>query len=93
VVGNIISRNRKAAILIVNGAQPLLEGNRIQDNEREGIRIQSSAPVIRQNLVTRNRGTGILVNTSQAAIRENNLFDNTPLDMAADSAGERSMVC
>ncbi|ABC77827.1 fibronectin type III domain containing protein [Syntrophus aciditrophicus SB] len=88
VVDNIISRNREAAILIVNGAQPLLEGNRIQDNEREGVRIQSSAPVIRHNLVTRNRGTGILVNTSQAAIRENNLFDNTPLDMAADSVGE-----
>jgi len=88
VIGSVIHKNRETAILIGDGAQPLLEDNKIQDNDREGIRIQGAAPAIRHNLVTRNRGTGVSVSAGQATIRENNLLDNSPLDMMADRVGE-----
>jgi hypothetical protein len=88
VVKNTIQKNTEAAILIEAGAQPVLTGNVIQDNAREGIRIQSAAPVIRNNQIRQNRGPGITATNSQAVIAGNNLIDNKPFDMAGEMTGE-----
>jgi hypothetical protein len=62
--------------------------NGIQDNEKEGVLVLSSAPSIRHNRIAHNRGTGITVSRSQALIGENNITDNAPFDLVGDMTGE-----
>ncbi|HVO67454.1 MAG TPA: GNA1162 family protein [Syntrophales bacterium] len=88
VTKNTIHKNRGAAVSIVDGAQPKLTGNSIQNNAKEGILIQSSAPVITHNMIIQNRGPGITVRKSQAVITENNINDNKPVDILGDATGE-----
>ena len=88
IARNTIHKNREAAVLITTGAQPELTENRILDNGKEGILIQSSSPVIRRNTIARNLSTGITVQASQAAIEDNAIIDNKPLEMSADMTGE-----
>ena len=88
VIKNSIQKNKKAAVLIEAGAQPVLAENVIQDNEREGIRIQAAAPVIRNNAIRQNRGSGIVAAGSQAIISGNSLIDNKPFDISAEITGE-----
>ena len=88
VTGNTIHRNTATAVLISDGAKPTLSGNRIQDNDREGIVVRSAAPAICRNAVTKNRGGGIVVLGAQGAVTENNLTDNGPFDLAGEMTGE-----
>jgi len=88
VTKNSIQKNRKAAVLIEAGAQPVLTENVIQDNEHEGIRIQAAAPVIRNNAIRQNRGSGVVAAVSQAIISGNSIVDNKPFDMSAAITGE-----
>ncbi|MCE5263991.1 MAG: DUF799 family lipoprotein [Deltaproteobacteria bacterium] len=88
VTGNTIHRNTEAAVLISDGAKPTLSGNRIQDNDREGIVVRSAAPTICRNTVTKNRGGGIGVLGAQGAVAENNLTDNGAFDLAGEMTGE-----
>ncbi|HYA14914.1 MAG TPA: GNA1162 family protein, partial [Syntrophales bacterium] len=81
---NTMHKNRGAAVSIVDGAQPKLTENNIQNNAKEGILIQSSAPLITHNMITQNRGPGITVKKSQAVITENNINDNKPVDILGD---------
>jgi hypothetical protein len=88
VVKNTIQKNTQAAVVVEEGASPVIEENVIQGNEREGIRIQAAAPVIRKNQIRRNRGGGIAATGSRAVISENNLVDNKPFDMIGEMTGE-----
>ena len=88
VIKNAISKNREAAIIIADGAQPTLSDNKIQDNMKEGVLVRSAAPVIRYNNIARNQSSGLLVQKSQAVISENNIADNKPFNMTGDMSGE-----
>lgn len=88
IVKNTIQKNSRTAILIDEGALPVITENVIQDNDQEGIRIQAAAPVIRNNQIRQNRGAGIVAAQSQAVISGNNLIDNKPFDMIGEMTGE-----
>ncbi len=88
IYGNLVHKNRGAAVLIRDGAEPELRDNGIQDNEQEGILVREAAPRISRNRISHNRGNGIMVVKSRAAIGENNILDNAPFDIAADMTGE-----
>ena len=88
IIKNTVNKSREVAILIADGAQPTLSDNKIQDNAKGGILIQSAAPIIRHNGIARNQGSGIVVQKSQAVITENNLNDNKPFNMAGEMSGE-----
>lgn len=88
VVKNMVHKNTKTAIVIADGAQPVLIDNTVRDNLARGILIQSAAPVISRNGIIHNQGSGIVVRKSQAVINENNITDNKPFDMVADLSGE-----
>ena len=88
VLGSTIRNNRGTAVLIEDGAQPLIAENRIQDNAGEGILVRRAGSVIQHNNIARNGAMGIHVQGSQASIRENNIVDNKPLAMKADMTGE-----
>ncbi|HAJ27502.1 MAG TPA: hypothetical protein DCG53_09720 [Syntrophus sp. (in: bacteria)] len=88
LVKNTILKNSEAAVIIRDGAQPVLTENRIQDNLKEGILAEGAAPNISRNLIARNGASGIDVKNSQAMITENNIIDNRPYNLAGSMTGE-----
>ena len=88
IMKNVIQKSSASAVMISDGAQPLLQENKIQDNAREGVLIQSAAPTLSRNLITQNRGNGLAIQNSQSLIRENNIVDNKPFNMAGQMTGE-----
>lgn len=88
VVRNTVRKNKETAILIADGAQPTLSDNKIHDNMKGGILVQSAAPVILHSDIARNQGSGIVVQKSQASIGENNITDNKPFNMVGEMSGE-----
>ncbi len=82
-----IHKNLEGAVLIDAGAKPLLEENKIVDNQQEGVVIDAAEPTLQKNAIMRNQGGGIKIHNSNAVIRENKLLDNRPLDMQADLTG------
>jgi parallel beta-helix repeat protein len=88
IAKNAIRKNTEAALLIESGAQPVVSGNILQDNDREGIRIQTAAPTIRNNEIRQNRGAGIALTNSRAVIAGNNIVDNKPYEMIGEMTGE-----
>ncbi|MEI7637201.1 MAG: right-handed parallel beta-helix repeat-containing protein, partial [Syntrophus sp. (in: bacteria)] len=88
LIKNTILKNTAAAVVITEGAQPILTENRIQDNLKQGILVEGAAPTISRNLIARNGASGIDVKNSQAIIMENNLIDNRPYNVAGSMTGE-----
>jgi hypothetical protein len=88
ILKNTIQKNTQAAVVIEEGASPVIAENIIQDNDQEGVRISASAPVVRKNQIRRNRGAGVAATGSRAVISENNLVDNKPFDMIGEMTGE-----
>ncbi len=88
VSGNTIHKQKKAAVVIESGALPVLTGNRIEDNDEEGLLVRSASPVVIRNAIVRNRKSGVTLSTSSASLLENSIFDNQPLDMISDMSGE-----
>ena len=87
MVKNTILKNAEAAVVITEGAQPILTENRIQDNLKEGILVEGAAPTISRNLIARNGASGIDIKNSQAMITENNIIDNRPYNIAGAMTG------
>jgi len=87
LAGNTILKNNEAAVIVTEGAQPLLTENRLQDNRRQGILVEGAAPTISRNLITRNGGAGIEVRNSHPVITENNLSDNRPYNIVGATTG------
>ncbi len=88
LVKNTILKNTAAAVIITDGAQPVLMENRIQDNLREGFRVEGAAPQISRNFIARNGAAGIDVKSSQAVITENNILDNRGGNVTGAMTGE-----
>lgn len=88
LVKNTILKNTEAAVVIVEGAQPDLTENRIQDNLKQGILVEGAAPTISRNLIARNGAAGIEVKNSHAGITENNITDNRPYNVVGAMTGE-----
>jgi parallel beta-helix repeat protein len=88
VVKNIIHKNKKTAVVIADGAQPVLNDNTIRNNLATGILIQSAAPVISRNCISHNQGSGIVAKRSQATLTENNFVDNKPFNIEGEMSGE-----
>jgi len=88
LIKNTILKNTEAAVVIGEGAQPILTENRIQDNLKQGIMVEGAAPTISRNLIARNGAAGIDVKNSQAMITENNIIDNRPYNIAGAMTGE-----
>jgi len=88
LIKNTILKNTDAAVIITDGAQPVLTENRIQDNLREGLRVEGAAPQISRNLIARNGAVGIDVKNSQAVLTENNILDNRGGNVAGAMTGE-----
>ena len=85
---NTLLKNTEAAVIIVEGAQPVLTENRIQDNLKQGILVEGAAPTISRNLIARNGAAGIDVKNSHAQITENNITDNRPYNVVGAMTGE-----
>ncbi len=85
---NTIQKSQGIAVVISDSAQPRLDENKIQDNEKGGIAVKGASPVIVHNTIARNRGTGIALSASQALIENNNITDNEPYNASADMKGE-----
>jgi len=83
-----IARNREAAVIVVDGALPLLLENAVEDNLKAGILVERADPVIRNNTVTRNLGSGIVVSGGQPSLTENNITDNRPFNVVAPALGD-----
>ena len=88
LIKNTILKNTGPAVIITEGAQPVLAENRIQDNLKEGILVEGAAPTISRNLIARNGAAGIDVKNSQATVTENNIIDNRPYNLAGAMTGE-----
>ncbi|MDQ1278328.1 MAG: hypothetical protein QG555_1370 [Thermodesulfobacteriota bacterium] len=88
LVKNTVLKNKKAAVVITDGAQPVVTENRIQDNLQEGILVDGAAPTISRNSIARNGASGMDVKNSQATITENNIVDNRPYNLAGAMTGE-----
>lgn len=88
ITANSIHKNSKAAVVIVEGSQPVLKENRVMDNAREGIFIEGATPSIAHNMIFRNRGAGVVSTRSRPFIAENNIADNDPFEMIGDAAGD-----
>ena len=59
-----------------NNAGALIEGNRVEDNGRNGIFFEASiGATIRNNTVRRNAGDGVLISMSQNAQIYNNTLE------------------
>jgi len=85
---NFIQKNKQSAVVIRDGAQPLLLDNMIVDNLQEGVVIESASPALRNNVIARNQKIGIRVQNSNAVITSNKILDNSPLDIEANMSGE-----
>ena len=84
---NNIYKNKGVAVSISDGAAPRILENTVNDNDKSGIMVQSSAAEITQNAITRNKGNGIVVKGSESVIRQNNIIDNQPYNMAGAMTG------
>lgn len=84
ILRNTIHKSSQPAVVVVDGSRPLIEGNTIQDNDREGLLIEAAAPVITKNAITRNRASGIAASKSQAVITGNNISENRPYNIVGD---------
>lgn len=88
IAKNSIYKNRGIALLVSDGAAPLIKGNSIQDNENTGLLVQSAAPEFMQNTVARNNGNGIVVQGAGINISLNNIIDNKPYNIVGSMTGE-----
>ncbi len=88
LVKNTVLKNKEAAVVITDSAQPVVTENRIQDNLQEGILVDGAAPTISRNSIARNGASGMDVKNSQATITENNIVDNRPYNLAGAMTGE-----
>jgi parallel beta-helix repeat protein len=84
---NNIYKNQGVAISVLDGAMPRIQGNTINDNDKTGVMVQSSAAEIAQNTITRNKHNGIVVKGSESVIRQNNIVDNEPYNVSGEMTG------
>jgi parallel beta-helix repeat protein len=84
---NNFYKNQGTAISVLDGAQPRILENRINDNEKTGIMLLSSAAEILQNTIARNKHNGITVKGSESVIRHNNIIDNQPFNVSGEFTG------
>ncbi|MDI9569277.1 MAG: DUF799 family lipoprotein [Pseudomonadota bacterium] len=87
VAGGAMRKNAAAAIIVTEGAQPLLTENRILDNLQQGILVEGAAPTIARNVIARNGAGGIEIRSGPAVIRENNFIDNHPYHILGAMTG------
>lgn len=89
IKNNAISRNKDIGILILAGASPVLEDNKIAHNGKEGIVSESSSPIISHNTISNNGTYGIKVSLSSPKVIENNIHDNGKFEIYnSDPKGE-----
>jgi len=87
IAKNSIYKNKGVALLIVDGASPLIKENSIQDNENTGLVVQSAAPEFVQNSLSRNNNNGIVVKGAGINISQNNIVDNKPYNIVGNMTG------
>ena len=76
IKNNAISRNKDIGVLILAGANPVLEDNKIIHNGKEGIVSENSSPIISHNTISNNGTYGIKASLSSPKVIENNIHDN-----------------
>ncbi len=87
IIRNSIYKNRGIALLVSDGAAPLIRDNCIQDNENTGLLVQSASPEFVQNILARNNNNGIAVKGAGINISRNNIVDNKPYNIAGNMTG------
>jgi hypothetical protein len=87
VIGkNQVHKNTHTAVIISEGARPLLEENRLGDNHEAAILIMGASPVIRHNDIKGNQGGGIIARGGSPVVSGNNIVANLPFNMEGEAA-------
>ncbi|MBN1828059.1 MAG: DUF799 family lipoprotein [Deltaproteobacteria bacterium] len=88
IKGSTIHRNKSTGIDVSEGAAPLIEENRINNNGGGGIAIDKAEATIRSNWIIKNERCGISVADGTVIIEKNNIFDNAPFNVKTGQQGK-----
>jgi parallel beta-helix repeat protein len=81
---NVISHNLESGISLRGPVNIEINGNVVQGNGLNGIRIQNSSALIQGNLISRNGERGIGVVSFNGIIKENNILSNGQYNLGID---------
>lgn len=76
VFDNVISSNANAGVEVSASAAPILEGNEIRGNKKDGVFSQEATPILKKNRIINNGEAGIRLFSSPSSLINNNIHDN-----------------